>query len=194
MNSPPPQLWILAGGNGAGKSTFYRTRLQDKGIEFINADLIEREIDLTENVQASYIAAGIARTRFREAIEQGRSFCFETVFSHDSKLEMLSTAKAQGYHVTLVFIHLGDTRLNELRVKQRVSEGGHSVPTEKIATRIPRTLSLMRHAMTLADRTYLLDNSSYQDPFRQVAIKQGEEIHIVTDALPDWAHALLSDR
>jgi len=94
VSLPPPQLWVLAGGNGAGKSTFYRMRLQDKGIEFINADLIEREIDLPENDQSSYIAAGIARTRFREAIAQGRSFCFETVFSHDSKLEMLSTAKA----------------------------------------------------------------------------------------------------
>ena len=64
------------------------------------------------------------------------SFCFETVFSHESKIDFLARAKANGYKIILVYIHLFDANLNEARVKQRTSEGGHSVPIEKIHSRI----------------------------------------------------------
>ena len=116
MNSTNKQLWILAGGNGAGKSTFYRTQLQQRGVEFVNADVIEQQLDLPASEKPSYQAATIARWKFATLLEEGRSFCFETVFSHPSKLEMLIDAQNQGYKVTLVFIHLANAQLNELRL------------------------------------------------------------------------------
>lgn len=79
------QLWILAGGNGAGKSTFYRTQLERLGLQFINADILAKELYPQAPEEHSYDAAKLAtEMRFR-LLYEGRSFCFESVFSHPSK-------------------------------------------------------------------------------------------------------------
>ena len=191
MTSGQPQLWLLAGGNGAGKSTFYRTRLKQHDVEFVNADLIERGFEPGSVDISSYAAATLARERYRAHLERKLSFCYETVFSHRSKLEMLADAKHAGYDVTLVFIHLIDPTLNQLRVQQRVTEGGHSVPSEKIATRIPRTLDLMCEAVELADTAWLLDNSNRDDPFRMIATKGKNGFTAYVDPLPTWASKII---
>lgn len=191
MSTGQPQLWILAGGNGAGKSTFYRTRLKQHDVEFVNADQIERGFEPGSIEAPSYAAATLARERYRAHLERSLSFCYETVFSHRSKLEMLADAKHAGYHVTLVFIHLSNPALNELRVQQRVTEGGHPVPREKIATRIPRTLELMREAVELADTAWLLDNSNHDDPYRMIASKEKSGIATHVNPLPTWASNII---
>ena len=68
MSATKKQLWVLAGGNGAGKSTFYRTQLAPKGVEFVNADIIEKQLDLTASENPSYQAATIARRKFATLI------------------------------------------------------------------------------------------------------------------------------
>ena len=182
---------MLAGGNGAGKSTFYRTQLEPKGVEFVNADIIEKQLDLAASEKPSYQAATVARWKFGTLVDEGRSFCFETVFSHESKLDLIKMAQDNGYVVTLVFVHLKNPQLNQLRVKQRMSEGGHWVPPEKIATRIERALKLMQAAVKMADRCYLLDNSSRANPFRQIAVTAGTQINRLEDPLPVWAKEIL---
>ena len=129
------QLWILAGGNGAGKSTFYRTRLAAKGLVFINADIIARQLYPDTTEIHSYDAAMIAAEMRSQLLQQGRNFCFETVFSHPSKIDFIAEAKALGYEIILVFIHLDDSALNQARIAQRVSEGGHTVPADKVEFR-----------------------------------------------------------
>ena len=134
------QLWILAGGNGAGKSTFYRTQLRPLGLPFINADILAKELYPESPEEHSYDAAKLAtEMRFR-LLQEGRSFCFETVFSHPSKIDFVAQAKVLDYEIILVFIHLDMVSLNQARVAQRISEGGHRVPDDKIANRIPRLL------------------------------------------------------
>ena len=86
---------------------------------------------------------------------EGRSFCFETVFSHPSKVDFVGKAKALGYQVILVMIHLESTSLNKARVAQRVEEGGHDVPAEKVETRIPRLLRLIKSVIPLCDHVTL---------------------------------------
>jgi predicted ABC-type ATPase len=73
---------------------------------------------------------------------------------------------ANGYIIILVYIHLFDSSLNEARVKQRISEGGHSVPIEKIYSRIPRTIQFIKTALSIVDEARILDNSSKDDPFQ----------------------------
>jgi len=152
------QLWVLAGGNGAGKSTFYNLHLAKYGIKFVNADLIAKDIDPENSEGISYRAATVADRIREDLISQGVSFCFETVFSHESKIDFIARAKANGYKIILVYIHLSDSSLNEARVKQRVSEGGHSVPREKIHTRIPRTMKHIKTALFIVDEARILDN------------------------------------
>ena len=185
-------LWILAGGNGAGKSTFYNLYLAQYGITFVNADLIAKEIDYENPELSSYRAATLAARIREDLIKHGVSFCFETVFSHESKIDFIASAKARGYKITLIYIHLNSPELNEARVHQRVSEGGHNVPSEKIHSRIPRTMKHIKTALSLVDEARLLDNSFQDDPFGQVAVIKSGKCEKLIFSLPEWAKSILS--
>jgi predicted ABC-type ATPase len=190
----PKQLWVLAGANGAGKSTFYRTSLlAQQGVRFLNADLMAQQIDPEHPERVSYEAAHLIEKFREEILHKGISFCFETVFSHPSKIDFIAKARSLGYQVILVYIHLTSLDLNEARVHQRISEGGHSVPAEKIRSRLPRTLKNVALALPLADEARLLDNSSRERPFQPVArILRGRRVETV-DPLPAWAAEMLSN-
>jgi predicted ABC-type ATPase len=187
----PRQLLVLAGGNGAGKSTFYNLYLAKYGIKFVNADLIAKDIDSENPESLSYHAATVAAKIREDLISQGISFCFETVFSHESKIDFLAKAKANGYEIILVYFHLFDSSLNEARVKQRVSEGGHNVPTEKIHSRIPRTLKHIKTALPIVDEARILDNSSKDDPFQQFIVMKSGNYEAKAEPLPEWTRDLL---
>lgn len=187
------QLWVLAGGNGAGKTTFHRLFLAPRGLKLLNADMIAAEIDPESPEKAGYAAAHLISRLGEDLLNQGVSFCFETVFSHESKIDFVARAKALGYVVILVYIHLDTPALNEARVSQRVSEGGHHVPPEKTRSRIPRTMKHIAAALPLADEAHLLNNSHRQDPYREVAVvKRGRRVK-AADPLPKWAQKILRD-
>jgi predicted ABC-type ATPase len=185
------QLWVLAGGNGAGKSTFFKHYLADLGIKLVNADLIAKEIGARNVERSSYQAAAVAETIRNDLLAQGASFCFETVFSHASKIDFIAQAKALGYKIILVYIHLIDSSLNEARVCQRVAEGGHSVPVDKIHSRIPRTMRHIRTALTIVDEAWILDNSSERNRFQQIVVMRTGQYEFKVDPPPDWARAIL---
>jgi predicted ABC-type ATPase len=185
------QLWVLAGGNGAGNSTFYHQYLSKYGIKFVNADLIARAMDTYHPERLSYEAATLATEIRENMIAQGESFCFETVFSHESKIDFIAMAKAHGYTVILVYIHLTDPSLNEARVYQRTLEGGHDVPTEKIHSRIPRTMKNIKTALPLVDEAWILDNSSGQNRFQQIVIIKNGYCRKKVNPLPTWVMNLL---
>ncbi len=186
-----PQLWVLAGGNGAGKTTFYRQFLEPRRVLFANADEIARQIDPTAPEQHSYQAAQLVEHLRRQLLRERKSFCFETVFSHPSKVDFVADAKAAGYEIILVVVHLESPTLNQARVAQRVSEGGHSVPPDKVVSRIPRTLENLRKAFPLCDQVHILDNSSATSPFERVAVLKGQARVFLADPLPHWARDLL---
>lgn len=185
------QLWLLAGGNGAGKSTFYRIQLEPLGLPFINADIIAREIYPDAPEEHSYDAAILAEKLRLGLLHEGRSFCFETVFSHPSKIDFVAHAKSLGYEIILIFIHLDSERLNRARVMQRVEEGGHNVPSEKIAARIPRAVNHIRAVIPLCDQVRILDNSSAEDPFRLIATIRNGQREQYESELPEWSRFLL---
>jgi predicted ABC-type ATPase len=187
------QLWILAGGNGVGKSTFYRTQLAPLGLPFINADLLAKEIYPEAPEARSYDAALLAAELRGRLLQEGRSFCFETVFSHPSKIDFVARAKALGYEIVLIFIHLESIALNQARVAQRVSEGGHAVPSHKVESRIPRLLGHIKNVLPLCDHVRVLDNSRADDPFVQVAIIRSGRLGHRADPMPEWAVSLLED-
>lgn len=188
---PEKQIWLLAGGNGAGKSTFYNHYLANHGIKFVNADLIAKEIDPKRPESVSYEAAAIAENIRKGLLAQGISFCFETVFSHKSKIDFIAQAKALGYKIILVYIHLIDSSLNAARVYQRTAEGGHSVPAEKIHSRIPRAMENIKTALAIVDEAWILDNSSGKNRFQQIVVMKSGKYTIKVDPLPDWIESIL---
>ena len=185
------QLWLLAGGNGAGKSTFYQQFLASTGLPFINADILAKELDAEQPETASYKAAKLAERLRLDLLHTGTSFCFETVFSHPSKIDFLASAKSAGYEIILVYIHLHNDQLNLARVAQRVAEGGHTVPGEKIISRIPRTMQYVSDALALVDVIQLYDNSLHDEPFTSIAFVNHGELEIQKQPLPDWAKVIL---
>ncbi len=186
-----PQIWIVAGGNGAGKSTFYRMVLEKRGIIFVNADVIAEAMAPDSPEKQSYEAAERAEALRSRLLLEGVSFCFETVLSHPSKIDFVGTAKAAGYEVVLVYIHLGDEGLHVARVATRVAEGGHDVPTAKILSRLPRTKRNVTKAIALADDVLVFDNSSAEEPLVLVARMKGGFVVSGAETLPKWAGELL---
>jgi len=178
---------VLVGGNGAGKTTFYRHNISHLKIPFINADLIAAEQHPKNPEIFSYQAARQAEVLREQYIRERRSFCFETVFSHESKVEFLARAKQAGYEITLVFIHVELSELNKRRVAHRVLHGGHNVPEEKIESRIPRTIDNVKSVKGVVDFLYVFDNSSAELPHRFVLKFEFGSLVKKQSPIPVWA-------
>ncbi len=186
-SSNAPCLYILVGGNGSGKSTYYDLHLRAVVPVFVNADLIAKEQFGDDAEAKSLEAAKIAEdTRYR-LVDERVSFCFETVFSHPSKIDFLAHAKSQGYSIRMVAIYTDNPQLNVARVAQRVQSGGHDVPEQKIIERIARTYAHVGDAVALCDQFVLLDNSSATEPFKLKMAKRDGLWILVDNDLPDFA-------
>jgi len=182
---------VIAGGNGAGKTTYYDLYLAPKGIPIINADKIARTLSQNDPESAIALAAILSRDLVPVFLKQGANFCYETVFSHPSKVKYLEMAKDLWYEVNLIYIHLTNSKLNEARVTARVSSGGHSVPVDKIHSRIPRTMKNIKEAIRISDKTLLIDNSSINNPFKQIAKISKKKITLYVEDAPEWVEELL---
>lgn len=158
---------------------------------FINADILAKELYPDSPEQHSYDAAQIATELRTRLLQEGRSFCFETVFSHPSKIDFVAQAKALGYEIVLVVIHVDSVQLNHARIAQRVLEGGHNVPADKVESRIPRLLQNIKTAMPLCDYVRLVDNSRVDDPFRSLMTIRHGHVLYQQDVQPDWVLELL---
>lgn len=185
---------MLVGGNGAGKSTFYRLYLERQGLPFVNADILARLAYPDAPERHSYEAARLAEHQRNALLLSGSSFCFETVYSHPSKIDFLARAKGLGYQVILIMIHLESAQLNQARVAERVAEGGHGVPEDKVTRRIPRMLEQVGMSLPLCDLVRVYDNSSADNPFIPVFTIEDGRVERHLDPLPAWAEALLGRR
>jgi predicted ABC-type ATPase len=178
-----PILVAVAGPNGAGKTTFYGAHLAPAGLRLVNADELARALDIS-----AYEAAEVAG-KLREALVQQReSFVFETVFSDPvgDKRAFLRRAADAGYTVVLCFIGLASAELSEERVAMRVLQGGHDVPSDKLAARFGRSLENLRHAIRELPHVLVFDNSDLAHPFRKVAEFEGGKAVELASPLPRW--------
>ncbi len=112
----------------------------------------------THSYEASFVAAFIRWLLYR----QQKSFSFETVMSHPSKIKEMKQAQEMGYRTYLYFVCIDDPTVNVERVEDRVKKGGHRVDTTKIISRYPDTLKNLYQAIKYSNRAYLFDNSGKQ--------------------------------
>lgn len=152
-----PVLTILAGPNGSGKTTLFE-RLNPPG-EQVNADRIARLINPTNPEAASAEAARATLLRLSELVEAGQNFSYETTLSGRQPLKLIEKARQAGYRIELAYITLEDVALNLLRVRQRVLEGGHSIPEADVVRRYERSLSHLSEAVSSADEVAVFDNT-----------------------------------
>ena len=102
-------------------------------------------------------------------------------------------AKAHGFQIILVYIYLQSPELNQARVAQRVSEGGHSVPNEKIRSRISRTMANIRKVLPLVDIAQFYDNSERQRPFQSAAKLHNGQLIWIAKPQFGWIKEILND-
>jgi predicted ABC-type ATPase len=159
------RLDLVVGPNGAGKTTFVTHFLAPllSSSHFVNADEIARERWPDDPADHAYEAARIAAQTRSALIAAGESFIAETVFSHPSKLELVTDAQRAGYEV-LLHVLMVPEELAVARVSFRVRAGGHSVPEDKIRARHQRLWGNVQQAAAVTASATFYDNARDEGP------------------------------
>lgn len=151
-NSRHPIVTVFAGPNGSGKSTITKN-YRISGV-YVNADDIKIEYKLSD-----LEAAQRAEAQRNALLNSFSDFTFETVLSTERNLLLLQRAKEYGYEVQCIYVLTCDVNINVARVRDRVADGGHDVPEEKIRARYFRCLELLPRMIDVCDKIAVYDNS-----------------------------------
>jgi predicted ABC-type ATPase len=155
-------LYIIAGCNGAGKTTASYTILPEiiDCKEFVNADEIAKGLSPFQPEKVSFEAGRIMLNRISDLLRENQSFAFETTLSTKSYKNKLLQAKKQGYTTILLFFWLNNIELAKERVKSRVREGGHNIPDDVIERRYSKgIINLFDIYLDIVDGVMIFDNS-----------------------------------
>ncbi|MGJ1433071.1 zeta toxin family protein [Sphingobacterium spiritivorum] len=158
-------LFIIAGCNGAGKTTASFTILPEilDCKEFVNADEIAKGISPFQPEKVSFEAGRIMLNRINDLLCSNENFAFETTLSTRSYKNKIAEAKENGYRVTLLFFWLQNIELAKERVNIRVSEGGHNIEPEVIERRYIKGIkNLFDIYLPIVDGALIFDNSEGQ--------------------------------
>lgn len=170
------QLYIIAGCNGAGKTTASYTVLPEiLGCqEFVNADEIARGLSPFNPESVTIQAGRLLVKRVDELLSHGDTFAIETTLSPRTYRTLILKAQAQGYRCSLLYFWLESPEMAEMRVAKRVEAGGHGVPPKVIHRRYRLGLEhLFELYMPCVDYWVLFDNSSLN---RVLVAEGGKEL------------------
>jgi len=156
------KLYIIAGCNGAGKTTASFTILPEilDCKEFINADEIARGLSPFQPEKVALEAGRIMLNRINELIEENENFAFETTLATRSYKNKILEAKGKGYSVILLFFWLLSVDLAIKRVRNRVAEGGHFIEPEIIKRRYLKGIKNLKDLyLPVVDQAFIYDNT-----------------------------------
>ncbi len=156
------KLYIIAGCNGAGKTTASFTILPEilDCKEFVNADEIAKGLSPFQPEKVSLDAGRIMLNRISELLLENENFAFETTLATKSYKNKIEQAKQKGYQITLLFFWLQSIDLAKERVKTRVAEGGHHIQPDVIERRYNKGIkNLFDIYLPIVDGALIFDNS-----------------------------------
>jgi predicted ABC-type ATPase len=156
------RLYIIAGCNGAGKTTASFTILPEilDCREFVNADEIARGLSPFQPEKVAFEAGRIMLNRINELLLAKENFAFETTLSTKSYKNKIIEAKESGYQTTLLFFWLQSADIAKERVRTRVLEGGHHIEADVIERRYIRGITnLFDIYLPIIDGAFIFDNS-----------------------------------
>jgi predicted ABC-type ATPase len=177
-------VYIIAGPNGSGKTTFATKFLPDyvKCPNFVNADFIAQGLAPFKPRQAAIKAGKLVLQQIREFAARGLDFGFETTLSGRTYVNLFSELKAQGYALHIFFLWIPSSELAIARIEERVAEGGHDVPDEDVRRRFSRGVSnFMDLYEPLLDSWMLFDNSKAKPIL--IAKRRNDHRDILNDAI-----------
>lgn len=193
-----PELIVIAGPNGSGKTSITRKFLHHEWAEgtiYINPDLVANDMFGDWNSQNAVLKAANYCAELREQCLRDKvSFVFETVFSAEDKIDFLIRAKEAGFFIRVFFISTSHPSINASRIAKRVMEGGHDVPIRKIISRYTKSIENCVTIAPLVDRLYVYDNSvNDHDAKLLFRLSNGVVGKLYTDKIPLWAKGMLPE-
>lgn len=201
----PARLFVLAGVNGAGKSSLGGAALQASGAEFFNPDIVaarlrEQQPGLSAE-QANGLAWTLGRKGLERALAEGLTYAFETTLGGASIARLLLDGARGGAEVHIWFAGLATPELHLRRIAARVAAGGHSIPEAKVRERFDASRSNLVKLMPQLASLRVYDNSFEADPRagrrpQPVLLLQMQAGRVVAHAplrsVPAWAKPLLA--
>ncbi len=192
--TPRPHIFVVAGPEGAGKTTYTEEHLTRGPVSsnrlVISADRAQQQAGSGTSKEAYESGQVVAHLQAKGAIAKGSSFVYETTFSKDRDLQLLSEAKANGYSVSLIHLQTNSAELSVARVAERVREGGRDAPAEVVAKDYAAAPKLIAQASTIADRTYVMDSSALNQAPRHVMTLERGRLQSEGNYRPQWAESL----
>ncbi|QOW10844.1 zeta toxin [Kaistella flava (ex Peng et al. 2021)] len=174
-------LYVIAGCNGAGKTTASFTILPEilECKEFVNADEIAKGLSPFQPEKVAFEAGRIMLKRIDELFENDENFAFEATLASRTYKQRIVKAKLKGYNTILLFFWLNNVELAKERVKIRVEEGGHNIPSDIIERRYLNGINnLFDIYLSIMDQVLIFDNS--EGNHQLIAEKYlGEKVNIV---------------
>ena len=166
-----PTIYLIAGCNGAGKTTFAKEFLPNevKCLRFLNADEIARGLSPFKPSAGAVRAARLLLTQVDECLRHRETFALETTLSGKTYIRLFRRARKLGFEIELHYLWLSSPTQAIARVRQRVQQGGHHVPATDIRRRFKRSLvHLTEDYLPLSTRWAIWDSRSL--PAKQLAI------------------------
>lgn len=162
------------------------------GIDYINADLIAKEIKAKAGgLNTQDIANQEAGQLFYQRVKDGKSFAIETNLCDVETYKSFQGVQSLGYKILIYFLAVDDVQVCIDRVKQRVSQGGHNVNPDVIKERYAKGLALLKHYKAFPDSLVLLDN--IEGFYRPQAVLQKGVVQFKSSDIEQWAQSLIED-
>ena len=164
----PPRIYVLAGVNGAGKSSIGGAAFRAHGADYYNPDEAARRL-MTANpglsqTEANSRAWHAGRALLEQAVAARLDFAFETTLGAGTIPRLLAQAAAQGIEVRVWYAGLHTPELHIARVRARVKRGGHDIPAEVIRRRFEHSRLNLIQLMPVLAALRVYDNSEQADP------------------------------
>lgn len=153
----------------------------------------ENKLDFFAVEVNAYFASVAADFIRQKLLAVRKSFTFETVMSSPDKVGLLAKAQQFGYRTYLYFVATDNPNINISRVKNRVKQGGHDVPTDKITTRYYRSLDLLWNAVKNSNRAFIFDNSQ-SELLWLAEIVDGKTLDVKVEIVPSWFSKYVLDK
>ena len=177
-----PVCTIIAGPNGAGKTTLAMELLPQTSCRtFLNADLIASGLAPFQAQETRLEAAKLLLRKIEHCIAKRETFSFETTLSGRSHLPRVRRMIRDGWHVNLIYLWLPSAEASANRVRERVRQGGHTIPKHDIYRRYGRSLKNLLHYAPVCSAVKCIDNSTMN---RQLIFRQqGENVTVMNEYL-----------
>ena len=200
-----PCIYVIAGTNGAGKSSIAGAMFVQHGVEYFNPDEIAKSIQVSDPGlrpdEANAVAWSEGKRLLERAIAERSSYAFETTLGGRTIASLLETALSRGMDVRVWYVGLNSVELHLARVRARVARGGHAIPETLIRERYDRSRLNLIQLLPKLTEVRIYDNSAEADPHTDASPRLKMVLHMIRGKVietcnlrkvPKWAKPILA--